>query len=135
MEEKNIEDYLDQLEGGWLSDDGLDDKNSDDEYRDADEIIRVLQTENDDDDLVDEIADTDPPLVEDDYKEHQEPSHSSTSTLMLTSSFSFDKRKIIWKKSNMVHDKRNLLSWEVLLLHMRYHNWKPHIVFHPLHHK
>lgn len=54
---------MNQLEGGWLLEDGLDDENSDDKYDDADEIMRVLQEENDDDDVIDETADTDPPLV------------------------------------------------------------------------
>ncbi|GFT84924.1 hypothetical protein TNCV_2507521 [Trichonephila clavipes] len=34
----HIEDYLDQLEGVWLSENGLDDENSDEKYNDADEI-------------------------------------------------------------------------------------------------
>ncbi|KAF5279741.1 hypothetical protein FQA39_LY05431 [Lamprigera yunnana] len=50
LNERDIEDYLSMLEGGWLSEDGLDDQDSDDENRDADEVIRVLQEENDDDD-------------------------------------------------------------------------------------
>ena len=99
MKERDIEEYLSQLEGGWLSEDGLDDEGSDDEYSDAAEIIRVLQEENDDDDVEDETADIDPPLVEDVTIEDQEPSHSSSS-----SSFSFDKRRPIWKKRNLVYD-------------------------------
>ncbi|GFX89382.1 transposable element Tcb2 transposase [Trichonephila clavipes] len=42
LEERDIEDYLDQLEGVWLSEDGLDDENSDDEYRDANEIRTIM---------------------------------------------------------------------------------------------
>ncbi|GFS81117.1 uncharacterized protein TNCV_1223801 [Trichonephila clavipes] len=42
LEERSIEDYLDQLEGGWLSEYGHDDENSDDEYRDADEIRIII---------------------------------------------------------------------------------------------
>ncbi|KAF5291170.1 hypothetical protein FQA39_LY14412 [Lamprigera yunnana] len=76
LNERDIEDYLSKLEDGWLSEDGLDDQDSDDENRDADEVIRVLQEENDDDD-VDETADIDPPLVE---PEDQESSHPSTSS-------------------------------------------------------
>ncbi|GFT67286.1 uncharacterized protein TNCV_2359561 [Trichonephila clavipes] len=34
----DIEDNLDQLEGGWLGDNGFDDENSDDECHDSDEI-------------------------------------------------------------------------------------------------
>ncbi|XP_013171866.1 PREDICTED: reticulon-4-interacting protein 1, mitochondrial-like [Papilio xuthus] len=59
------------------AEDGLEDQDSDDENRDADEVIRVLQEENDDDDDVDETADIDLPLVE---TEDQEPSHPSTSS-------------------------------------------------------
>ncbi|CAG5055669.1 unnamed protein product [Parnassius apollo] len=78
LNERDIEDYLSKLEGGWLSEDGLDDQDSDDENRDADEVIRVMQEENDDDDNdVDETADIDPPLVE---PEDQESSHPSTSS-------------------------------------------------------
>ncbi|CAG5038759.1 unnamed protein product [Parnassius apollo] len=78
LNERDIEDYLSKLEGGWLSEDGLDDQDSDDENRDADEVIRVMQEENDDDDDdVDETADIDPPLVE---PEDQESSHPSTSS-------------------------------------------------------
>ncbi|GFW67441.1 hypothetical protein TNCV_3391121 [Trichonephila clavipes] len=33
-----IEDFLHQLEGSWLSEDDLDDENSDDEYHDADDF-------------------------------------------------------------------------------------------------
>ncbi|KAF5276492.1 hypothetical protein FQA39_LY06561 [Lamprigera yunnana] len=76
LNERDIEDYLSKLEGGWLSEDGLDDQDSDDKNRDADEVIRVLQEDNDDDD-VDETADIDPPLVE---PEDQESSHPSTSS-------------------------------------------------------
>ncbi|GFV68454.1 hypothetical protein TNCV_3129101 [Trichonephila clavipes] len=36
LEERVSEYYLDQLESCWLSEDGIDDENSDDEYRDAD---------------------------------------------------------------------------------------------------
>uniref|UniRef100_A0A1B0BPX3 PiggyBac transposable element-derived protein domain-containing protein n=1 Tax=Glossina palpalis gambiensis TaxID=67801 RepID=A0A1B0BPX3_9MUSC len=101
LNERDIEDYLSKLEGGWLSEDGLDDQDSDDENCDADEVIRVLQEENDDDD-VDETADIDPPLVE---PEDQEPSHPSTSSnLQSSSSFPFDKRSLIWKKRNLVYD-------------------------------
>ncbi|KAK4884094.1 hypothetical protein RN001_000365 [Aquatica leii] len=72
LNDRDIEDYLSKLQDGWLSEDGLDDQDSDDENRDADEVIRVLQEENDDnDDDVDETADIDPPLVE---PEDQEPS-------------------------------------------------------------
>ncbi|CAG4952482.1 unnamed protein product [Parnassius apollo] len=46
LNERDIEDYLSKLEGGWLSEDGLDDQDSDDENRDADEVIRVMQEEN-----------------------------------------------------------------------------------------
>lgn len=56
MNDRDIEDYLSKLEGGWLSEDDLDDQDSDDKNRDADEIIRVLQEENNDD--VDETADS-----------------------------------------------------------------------------
>ncbi|PRD28557.1 UNVERIFIED_CONTAM: hypothetical protein NCL1_32004 [Trichonephila clavipes] len=38
----DIEDNLDQLEGGWLGDNGFDDENSDDECHDSDEI-RVIR--------------------------------------------------------------------------------------------
>lgn len=94
MNERDIEDYLSKLQGGWLSEDDLDDQDSDDENRDSEE---VLQEENDDDDDdVDETADIDPPLME---TEDQEPSHPSTS-----SSFPFDKRSLIWKKRNLVYD-------------------------------
>ncbi|CAH2244112.1 jg318, partial [Pararge aegeria aegeria] len=60
LNERDIED-LSKLEG-WLSEDGHDDQDSDDENRDAGEVIRVLQEENDEYD-VDETADIDPPLV------------------------------------------------------------------------
>ncbi|CAG4998432.1 unnamed protein product [Parnassius apollo] len=76
--ERDIEDYLSKLEGGWLSEDGLDDQDSDDENRDSDEVIRVMQEENDDDDEdVDETADIDPPLVEPEDQESSQPSTSS----------------------------------------------------------
>lgn len=103
MNERDIEDYLSKLQGGWLSEDNLDDQDSDDENRDSDEVIRVLQEENDDDDDdVDETADIDPPLVE---TEDQEPSHPSTSSnLQSSSSFPCDKRSLIWKKRNLVYD-------------------------------
>ncbi|GFW52490.1 hypothetical protein TNCV_404181 [Trichonephila clavipes] len=39
---RDIEDGLDQLEGNWLSEDGIDDENSDDEYHDADEIGMII---------------------------------------------------------------------------------------------
>ncbi|CAG5015921.1 unnamed protein product [Parnassius apollo] len=122
LNERDIEDYLSKLEGGWLSEDGLDDQDSDDENRDADEVIRVLQEENDDDDDddVDETADIDPPLVE---PEDQESSHPSTSSnLHSSSSFPFDKRSLIWKKRNLVYMIQiKLLSWGVLLLQAVYH--------------
>ena len=71
LHDRDIKDYLSKLQDGWLSEDGLDDQDSDDENRDADEVIKVLQEENDDDDDdVDETADIDPPLVE---PEDQEP--------------------------------------------------------------
>ncbi|GFU13673.1 hypothetical protein NPIL_671401 [Nephila pilipes] len=63
-EKRDIEDYSDHLEGSWLLEDGLDDENSDNEYRDGDGIIGVLQEQNDDDDVVDETDNTDPLLVE-----------------------------------------------------------------------
>lgn len=86
-----IEDYLSRLEDGWLSEDGLDDRDSDDENRDADEVIRVLQEDNDDDDDdVDETADIDLPLVE---PEDQKSSHPSTSSnLQFSSGFPFAKK-------------------------------------------
>lgn len=94
MNERDIEDYLSKLEGGWLSEDGLDDQDSDDKNRNADEVIRVLQEENDDyDGDVDETADIDPSLVE---PEDQESFHPSTSSnLQSSSSFPFDKRSLI----------------------------------------
>ncbi|XP_022124841.2 piggyBac transposable element-derived protein 4 [Pieris rapae] len=103
LNEREIEDYLSKLEDGWLSEDGLDDQDSDDENSDAGEVIRVLQEENDDDDDDDdETTDIDPPLVE---PEDQEPSHPSTSSnLQSSSSFLFDKRSLIWKKRNLVYD-------------------------------
>lgn len=106
MKDRDIEAYLSQLEDGWLSEDGLDNEDSDDEYRDADEIIRVLQEENDNDDVEDESADIDPPLVEEVTTEDQEPSHSSSSSNFQSSSsyFLFDKRNLIWKKRNLVYD-------------------------------
>ncbi|GFV03500.1 hypothetical protein TNCV_5060411 [Trichonephila clavipes] len=36
------EDYLGQLEGGWLSEKGIDDENSDDEYREEDELRIII---------------------------------------------------------------------------------------------
>ncbi|XP_037889529.1 uncharacterized protein LOC119637534 [Glossina fuscipes] len=98
LNERDIEDYLSKLEGGCLSEDGLDDQNCD-----ADEVIRVLQEENDgDDDVDEETADIDPPLVE---PEDQETSHPSTSSnSQSSSSFPFDKRSLIWKKRNLVYD-------------------------------
>ncbi|KAH9641552.1 hypothetical protein HF086_002239, partial [Spodoptera exigua] len=106
LKDRDIEAYLSQLEDGWLSEDGLDNEDSDDEYRDADEIIRVLQEENDNDDVEDESADIDPPLVEEVTTEDQEPSHSSSSSNFQSSSsyFLFDKRNLIWKKRNLVYD-------------------------------
>ncbi|KAK4887433.1 hypothetical protein RN001_003704 [Aquatica leii] len=99
LNDRDIEDYLSKLQDGWLSEDGLDDQDSDDENRDADEVIRVLQEENDDDDDVDETADIDPPFVEPEDQEPSQSSHPSTS-----SSFAFDKRSLIWKKRNLVYD-------------------------------
>ena len=78
MNDRDIEDYLSKLRDGWLSEDALDDQDSDDENRDADEVIRVLQEENDDDDYVDEAADINPPLVEPKDQEPSQSSHPST---------------------------------------------------------
>ena len=103
MNDRDIEDYLSKLQDGWLSEDGLDDQDSDDENRDADEVIRVLQEENDDDDDdVDETADIDPPLV--DQEPYQSPHPLTSSNLHCSSSFAFDKRSLIWKKRNLVYD-------------------------------
>ena len=57
LNDRDIEDYLSKLQDGWLLEDGPDDQDSDDENRDADEVIRVLQEENDDDDDVDNDVD------------------------------------------------------------------------------
>ncbi|GFT64246.1 hypothetical protein TNCV_5134151 [Trichonephila clavipes] len=48
LEEMDIEDYLDQLEGDWFSEEGLNDANSDKKYHDADEIriIAILTVFN-----------------------------------------------------------------------------------------
>ncbi|CAG4987377.1 unnamed protein product [Parnassius apollo] len=119
LNERDIEDYLSKLEGGWLSENGLEYQDSDDENRDANEVIRVLQEENDDDDDVDETADIDPPLVE---TEDQESSYPSTSSnLQSSSSFPFDKRSLIWKKGIWCMIQIKLLSWGVLLLQAVYH--------------
>ncbi|KAK4872515.1 hypothetical protein RN001_014544 [Aquatica leii] len=119
LNDRDIEDYLSKLQDGWLSEDGLDDQDSDDENRDADEIIRVLQEENDDDyDDVDETGDIDPPLVEPEDQEPFQSSHPSTSSnLQSSSSFAFDKRSLIRKKKGIwCMTQIKLLSWEVLLL-------------------
>ena len=83
-----------------LSENGLDDQDSDNENHDADEVIKVLQKENDDD--VDETADIDPPLVQPEDQEPSQSSHpcstSTLSNLQSSFSFAFDKRSLIWKK-------------------------------------
>ncbi|KAF5292445.1 hypothetical protein FQA39_LY13992 [Lamprigera yunnana] len=62
--EKFRREGLELVRNGCLAENDVDDENSDDENRDAHEIIRVLQEENDDDDVVDETADSDSDLVE-----------------------------------------------------------------------
>ncbi|GBP34210.1 hypothetical protein EVAR_30763_1 [Eumeta japonica] len=112
MNERDIEDFFSQLEGSWLSEDGLDDQDSDDEKCNVDEIIRVFQEENNDDE--DETADIDPLLVE---SQDQELPHTSSSfNLQSSSSFSFDRRSLIWKKGILCMTQIKLLSWGVLLL-------------------
>lgn len=92
MDEKDIEAYLAQLEDGWLSEDDLDGENSNDE-NDADEIVRVLQEENADDDVIDIIGESDSPLVEENVIMDQEPSHSVTPHS--SSASPFDKRQLV----------------------------------------
>lgn len=49
MEDGKIKSYLRHLQSGLASEDDLDGEDSYDEFHEADEIIRVLQKENDDD--------------------------------------------------------------------------------------
>ncbi|XP_053613238.1 piggyBac transposable element-derived protein 1-like isoform X2 [Plodia interpunctella] len=106
---KDIEHYLAQLEDGWLSEDGLEADESDDEgpsnsHYTRDELLHLLADENDNEDDQ-QVNEEDPPLVED-PQEETEIQNSSPSGNVLN--FVLDKRKLVWKKKNMEFDKDNI---------------------------
>lgn len=81
MKEKDIEDYLAQLEDGWLSEDGLESEDSDDDYSPnshfiRDKLLNILEDETDDEECQD-VNENDPPLVEEMLEEQESQNMSS----------------------------------------------------------
>lgn len=81
MKEKDIEDYLAQLKDGWLSEDGLESEDSDDDYSPnshftRDELLNILEDETDDEECQD-VNENDPPLVEEMLEEQESQNKSS----------------------------------------------------------
>lgn len=106
MEDNDIENDLSQLEDGWLSEDGLEADDSDDDnppnppYT-RDELLNILDDENGNEDCQEENYD-EPPLIEEHVEEQESqnrlPSGDIFNTLL-------DKRKLIWKKRNLEFDE------------------------------
>lgn len=102
MKEKDIEQYLAALEGGWMSEDDLEISDNEEErleqIHDGEMLLGdVLEEENGEDSQDDE---DDPPLVEDELPDHPalEPNLIPTGNVFAGL---LDKRKLIWKKRNM----------------------------------
>ncbi|CAH2088754.1 unnamed protein product [Euphydryas editha] len=106
LKEKDIEFYLAQLEDGWLSEDGQDVENSDEEqFQEAcytrEKLEDILQ-----DDIDNEDDPGDPPLVE----EHMEVQKNSDS--FPSGSISdrlLDKRNLVWKKRFLEYDEDKIV--------------------------
>ncbi|CAG4981349.1 unnamed protein product [Colias eurytheme] len=104
--DKDIERYLAQLEDGWLSEDGLEADDSEDEdpsnlQYTRDELLHLLADENDDE-YDHQDNEEDPPLVEEPQEEAENQNNSPGGNIL---DFFLDKRKLVWKKKNMEFDE------------------------------
>jgi hypothetical protein len=104
--DNDIERYLAQLEDGWLSEDGLEADDSEDEdpsnlQYTRDELLHLLADENDDE-YDHQDNEEDPPLVEEPQDEAENQNSSHRGNIL---NFFLDKRKLVWKKKNMEFDE------------------------------
>lgn len=106
--DRDIEQLLAALEDGNISEDGLEDEGEDEEtfFANAREIIRELEDEDVEDH--EDPTYSDPPLVQD------QPGPSSEIIISLPMQeghehyVEFDKRKLIWKKDNLLYDESKI---------------------------
>lgn len=109
VNDKDIEYYLAQLEDGWLSEDGLEAEDSEDDdppnpHYTRDELLSLLDDNNGDEDTQEE-NENDPPLVEELVEDRESQSRVPCGDTGDTFNTLLDKRKLIWKNKDMNFDE------------------------------
>ncbi|KAF9422075.1 hypothetical protein HW555_002096, partial [Spodoptera exigua] len=109
MNDRDIEQYLASLEGGWLSEDDIEESDQEEEqvpeHYNREQVLNMLESDEEDTENPND-PEGDPPLVENEVIDIQNndiriPSgHTFTGLL--------DKRKLIWKKRSMEFDESKI---------------------------